>query len=300
MLAARAKSSTISHSTADNNDPYIGRFVLQPSLETIREFKISTSSYSAEYGRSGGAQVNVVTRSGANDLHGSAYEYLRNRVLDARNYFDGARRPGYVRNQFGGTLGGPVRQDRTFFFVNYEALHERRVFTRLAVVPSPAERAGILSTTVLDPFTRQPFPDNRIPASRIHPLAARVLELYDRPVAPQLRDGLHNLIARYDHNFGARDTLTVRYGWGSQNLLEPFAQETTDVPGFGNYSDNSGHNIAVQHQRVWSTSVVQTTRLAYNRSSRNSRPFNNDTNVGALWGVNWLNVAPRSYGYPTI
>ena len=119
-------------------------------------------------------------------------------------------------------------------------------------------------------------------------------------MAPQLRDGSHNLIARYDHNFGARDTLTVRYGWGSQNLLEPLAQETTDVPGFGNYSDNSGHNIAVQHQRVWSASVVQTTRLAYNRSFRNSHPFNSDTNVGALWGVNWLNVAPRSYGYPTI
>jgi hypothetical protein len=92
-------------------------------------------------------------------------------------------------------------------------------------------------------------------------------------------------IARYDHNFGARDTLTVRYGWGSQNLLEPFAQETTMCRASATTPINSGH----KHRRpasagVWSTSVVQTTRLAYNRSSRNSRPFNNDTNVGALWG----------------
>ena len=300
---AREEFNNFTLDGADNNDPYINRFVLQPSLESIREFKILTSSYSAEYGRSAGAQVNVVTRGGSNELHGSAYEYMRNRALDARNYFDGADRPGYVRNQFGGTLGGPVRKDRAFFFVNYEALHERRVFTRLAVTPSAAERIGDLSARsqpVLDPFTRQPFPGNRIPAARTHPLAARVLDLYNRPIVPQLRDGSHNLVARYDHNFGARDALTVRYGWGLQNLLEPFAQETTDVPGFGNYSDNNGHNIAAQHQRVWSAALVQTTRIAFNRSFRNSRPLNAGTNVGALWGVNWLNVSPRSYGYPTI
>jgi hypothetical protein len=300
---AREEFNNFTLDGADNNDPYINRFVLQPSLESVREFKILTNSYSAEYGRSAGAQVNVVTRGGSNDFHGSAYEYLRNRVLDARNYFDGARRPGYTRNQFGGTLGGPVRKDRAFFFVNYEALRERRVFTRLAVTPTPAERAGDLSARsqpVIDPFTQRPFPGNQIPAARINPLALRVLDLYNRPVVPQLRDGSHNLISRYDQNFGGRDTLTVRYGWGLQNLLEPFAQDTTDVPGFGNYSGNHGHNLAVQHQRVWSAAVVQTTRVAYNRSFRNSRPFNSDTNVGQLWGVNWLNVTPRSYGYPTI
>ena len=300
---AREEFNNFTLDGADNNDPYINRFSLQPSLESIREFKILTSSYSAEYGRSAGAQINVVTRGGSNEWHGAGYEYLRNRVLDARNYFDGARRPGYVRNQFGGSLGGPVRKDRAFFFANYEALHERRVFSRLAVTPSAAERAGDLSgrgQPVLDPFTRQPFPGNRIPQSRIHPLAPRVLALYSLPVAPQLRDGSHNLVARYDHNLGERDALTVRYGWGSEDLLEPFAQDTTDVPGFGNYSDNSGHNIAVQHQRAWRASTVQTTRVAYNRGFRNSRPLNHQTDVGALWGVNWLNVTPRSHGYPTI
>src|SRR5579872_1133137 len=92
----------------DNNDPDVNRYTLQPPLDAIQEFKIATNSYSAEYGRSAGGQVNVVTRNGTNQLHGFTYEYLRNRDLDARNFFDGAQKPEYVRNQFGGGVGGPV------------------------------------------------------------------------------------------------------------------------------------------------------------------------------------------------
>src|SRR5229473_4014784 len=90
----------------DNNDPDVNRYTLQPPLDAIQEFKISTNCYSAEYGRSAGGQVNVVTRSGSNELHGFAYEYLRNRDLDARNFFDGRQKPEYNRNQFGGGTGG--------------------------------------------------------------------------------------------------------------------------------------------------------------------------------------------------
>jgi len=91
----------------DNNDPYVGRYVLQPSVDTIQEFKISTNSYSAEYGRSAAGQINVVTRRGTNGFHGFAYEYLRNRSLDARNFFEGDDRTKYIRNQFGAGGGGP-------------------------------------------------------------------------------------------------------------------------------------------------------------------------------------------------
>ncbi|MFN7923902.1 MAG: TonB-dependent receptor [Bryobacteraceae bacterium] len=297
---AREEFNNFTLDGADNNDPYTNRYVLQPSLESIQEFRILTNSYSAEYGRSGGAQVNVVTRSGSNDLHGTAYEYLRNRLLDARNFFDGASRPKYVRNQFGGSLGGPVHRDRSFFFVNYEALRERHTLTHLAAVPTAAERVGEFTRTVLDPFTRQPFPGNRVPAARVNPLAPRVLALFDLPASPVLRDGVHSLTARYDHRLSSRDELSVRYGWGSQNLLEPFAEEVTDVAGFGNYVDNSGHNGAVQHQRVWTPAFVQTTRFAYTRSYRRARPQNWQTDVGTLWGVNWLNVRPRDFGFPSI
>jgi hypothetical protein len=90
----------------DNNDQDVNRFVLQPSVDSIQEFKIATNSYSAEYGRNAGGQVNVITRSGTKDWHGFGYDYLRNRDLDARNFFDGSTKPEYVRNQFGGGVGG--------------------------------------------------------------------------------------------------------------------------------------------------------------------------------------------------
>jgi hypothetical protein len=285
---------------ADNNDPYTNRYVLQPSLESIQEFRILTNSYSAEYGRSGGAQVNVVTRGGSNAFHGAAYEYLRNRLLDARNYFDGARRPKYVRNQYGASIGGPVRRDQSFFFANYEGLRERRTLTRLAVAPTPAERGGQFDRAVIDPFTRQAFAGNRVPASRIHPLSPRILDLFDTPAKPLLNDGVHSLVGRYDHHLTARDELTARFGWGSQDLLEPFAEESTDVAGFGNFVGNTGSNVSMQHQRVWNAALVQTSRYTFNRSWRRARQQNFQTDVGSRWGVDWLRVRPRDFGYPSI
>jgi len=297
---AREEFNNFTLDGADNNDSYTNRYALQPSLESIAEFKILTNSYSAEYGRSSGAQVNVITRSGSNTFHGAAYDYLRNRVLDARNFFDGPARPKFVRNQFGGSIGGPVVRDRAFFFANHEVLAERRTITRLATRPTAAERAGDIGRPVFDPFTRQPFPGNRIPAARIHPLSRRVLDLFDLPARPILSDDSHALIARYDQVLSSRDTLAVRYGWGSQDLLEPFAEESTDVPGFGNYVDNRGHNVSAQHQRVWSPDLIQTTRINLNRSFRRARQQNYQTDAGTLWGVDWLRVRPRDFGFPSI
>lgn len=304
---AREEFNNFTLDGSDNNDPYTNRYVLQPSVESIREFRVLSNSYSAEYGRSSGAQVNVVTRSGSNEVHATAYEYLRNRVLDARNFFEGAERPKYIRSQFGGSAGGPVVRDRAFLFANYEGLRERRGLPRLSAVPSVAERNGVMARTVLDPFTRQPLPGNRIPASRIHPLSARVLALFPLPnqdalhlAQPALADTSHNLLARADYRMGSRDDLTLRYGWGSQDLLEPFAEEVTGVPGFGNFVTNTGHNISGQHQRVWSGSTVQAVRFAFTRSFREAKQQNYLTDVNRAWGVNWLPAEPRDFGYPSI
>jgi hypothetical protein len=297
---------------ADNNDPYNNRYVLQPSVEAIREFKVLHNSYSAEYGRNPAAQVNVVTRSGGEHWHGALYNYLRNRSLDARNFF-AADNPKYIRNQFGATAGGPLRPSGTYLFLNYEGLRERRGLTRLATVPLPEQRQGDFSALpqpVLDPFTRQPFPANRIPAARWEPLSARVLELYPHPNRPRaagnfiaqpvLRDAADNVIARLDHRLTASDELTLRFGYGRQDLLEPYAEESTDVPGFGNFVDNTGHNASLGHSRVLGHSAVLTSRFVWGRSFRNARPENFQTNVGALWGVPWLNVRERDHGYPSI
>ncbi|HSD29354.1 MAG TPA: carboxypeptidase-like regulatory domain-containing protein, partial [Vicinamibacteria bacterium] len=115
--------------------------------ETVREFRVEANAYGAEYGRNFGGQVNVITKSGTNGFHGSAYEYHRNDAFDARNYFDPTEKPDFRRNQFGATVGGPLRRDRTFFFVGYEGLRETLGRTIQTVVPDEAARSGVLPGT---------------------------------------------------------------------------------------------------------------------------------------------------------
>jgi hypothetical protein len=294
----------------DNNDPYNNRYLSQPTVEAIQEFKIETNSYRAEYGRSAGAQINVVTRRGSNEWHGEAYEFLRNRVLDARNFFDGAQTPQYVRNQYGVALGGPVKTGRTFFFANFSALAERRGLSKLSAVPTFAERAGNIGATVLDPFTRAPFPGNRIPASRISPVAPRILDLFPLPTfagaggnyrgQPVLRESSPQGSGRVDRRISSRDNLTLRYTYGAQDLFEPFVQETTTVPGFGNFVRNTAHSALAEYLRTISPRVVNSLRLGFTRSYRQALQENYRTDAGALWNVPWLNLRPRDLGFPAL
>src|SRR6202521_4315337 len=115
-------------------------------VDAIQEFSVLTSNYSAEYGKTSGGVVNAITRSGTNQIHGSAYEFLRNSKLDAKNYFDDPTTPipSFKRNQFGGTLGGPIVKDHTFFFVDFEGIRQSKGITTVATVPSAAARGGTL------------------------------------------------------------------------------------------------------------------------------------------------------------
>ncbi len=295
----------------DNNDLYTNRYVLEPSVDTIQEFKIAAGSYSAEYGRSAGAQVNVVTRGGSNQWHGVAYEYFRNRALDSANYFDGDTRNRFARNQFGGVLGGPIQRDRSFVFFNADALRERRGLTRLATVPPEGVRGGDLSglgRTILDPFTRQPFPGNRIPESRLSPIGRQVMNLFP---APTRAGAVGNLLAqpvltedftqgggRFDHHFGSTGIVTLRYLSARQNLYEPYAEESTDIPGFGSFVDNNGHNAMLHHQQAFAAGVLHSLRVGFNRSTRLVLPENHLIDACRLWNVGWLNVHPRDRGFP--
>src|SRR5581483_8414090 len=113
-------------------------------VDAIQEFSVLTSNYSAEYGKTSGGVVNAVTRSGTNQFHGSAYEFLRNSALDARNFFDAAQIPPFKRNQVGGAIGGPIFKSRTFFFADYEGIRQSKGITSFTTVPSPAARTGLL------------------------------------------------------------------------------------------------------------------------------------------------------------
>src|SRR5262249_55696794 len=160
------------------------------------EFKILTNPYNAEYGRSPGAAVVVTTKSGTNQFHGLAYEYLRNRQLDANDFFSnrsGLTKPQNVQNQFGGNLGGPVLKDRLFAFFDYEGTRVRRGASRIATVPLPNERIGDFSQvaapgvsypTIYDFITSTPFPGNRIPAARLDPVMQKLMTLFPSPNQP--------------------------------------------------------------------------------------------------------------------
>jgi hypothetical protein len=151
-------------------DQYFNNLALAPSVDGVREFNVQKSLYSAEYGGKAAAAVSAATRSGENNFHGSAYEFLRNSALDARNFFERSEPAPLRRNQFGGTFGGPVQKDKAFFFVNYEGLRERRAQTRTFSVPTPPVRSGNFSglDTIRDPLTGQAFQGNQIPAGRLN------------------------------------------------------------------------------------------------------------------------------------
>jgi outer membrane receptor protein involved in Fe transport len=309
----REESNNFLLDGVDNNDPYVNRYVVQPPIDSIQEFKIATNSYGAEYGRSAAGQVNVVTRGGTNAFSMLAYEYLRDRAFDARNYFDGADKPAFNRNQFGFGAGGPLVRNRTFVFASLDFLRERRGLSRLATVPTLAVRGGDLSSlgqTIVDPFTGQPFPGNIIPPERISPIAVKMLGLFPAPNAPGsagnylnnavLQDHETQMQVRLDHRLTAADQFTARYSYGLTNAYEPYAEDTESAPGFGDVLRDGAHNLMLQHQRILGPRAVNSLRFGFNRFNRNLLPENFATDVGKLWGVNWLDLPSVDFGFPIV
>src|SRR6201988_479074 len=154
----RDRANNFSVNGGDANDQFVNLPTIQPTPDSIQEFRVLTNTFDAEYGRNSGSVVNVVTKTGTNGLHGDVYEFFRNKVLNARNYFEETR-PQFQQNQFGGTLGGPIKKDRTFFFGSYEGRRVRQPTTFPVVTPpSQAERNGDFSAnggftgSISDPF----------------------------------------------------------------------------------------------------------------------------------------------------
>ena len=166
-----------------DGDPKLNGVAVTPSVDAISAFEVLSSTYDASFGRNAGGQVSAVLRSGGNQFHGTAYEFFRNAALDARNYFapSDAPAPQDQRNQFGGTLGGPIRKDHTFFFVDYQGTRNSTGITQVTNVPTLAERSGDFSQSSLpaiDPYTGAPFPNNMIPSAYLDPTGASIAALY--------------------------------------------------------------------------------------------------------------------------
>lgn len=297
----------------DNNDPDVNTYVLQPAVDAIQEFKIETNAYDAEYGRNAGAQVNVITRSGSNEFHAFGYEYLRNRVFDARNFFDGSDKPQLIRSQFGGGIGGPVIHNKTFFFIDYDGLRSDQGYSDLATVPTAAERSGNLAglPPVSNPYTGAPFPENQIPPSLISPIAQKILGLYPLPTnaaaagnylaQPIGNDALDQFNARLDHRFDDANQLTLRYSYGHKNIYEPYTENSvTNIPGFGDYVRDRGHNALIDYSHILGPGTTNSLILGFNRADRAILQQNYNTNVNQLWGVSYLPTNPLDFGYPAI
>src|SRR5437763_2504714 len=208
----------------------------QPTIESVEEFKQQSNQYDATSGFGGGAQINIVTKSGSNRFHGQLFEFLRNDKLDARNFFDGAVKPEYRQNQFGGVIGGPVLRDRTFFFFSAEGIRTRQALTQIFSVPSDLQASGNFAgtATLYDPnttrpdpanpgrFLRDPFPGNVILPNRISPISAKILQMLfpkqnlpgnsaNLRAAPLRTENSELYSGRADHRFTQNHTVFGRY-----------------------------------------------------------------------------------------
>jgi hypothetical protein len=263
----------------DNNDSGPAQLVIVPSVDSIQEFKVQTSNYSAEYGRSAGGLINVSTKSGSNGFHGSVYEFLRNSAMDARNFFDNPSQPklAFKRNQFGGTLGGPIVQNKTFFFGAYERTVIRQPQSATARVPPAAWRNGnfsSLATPLIDPLTGVEFPGNIIPANRILPIGKAMLDLFPLPNATgannlvsvsRLTLDQDNITGRFDHTFSDKDTMFVRYSYWNQPRLEPYARSSTTIGGYGVFLLTRTQSLVLSETRIFNPNLVNEVRVGYAR-----------------------------------
>jgi len=253
-----------------NVDPKLNTFGVRPSVDAIKEFEMLTSTYDASFGRNPGAQVNVILNSGSNLLHGSLFEFHRNAALDARNFFAPASesKPKYLRNQFGGSLGGPISRNRTFFFADYEGTRSREGITRVTNVPTAQERAGNFSQSL---FGSGIIPDFSInPVGRaiaaLYPLPNRNVPLQNFVSSPTQRDDNDSFDARVDHNLSSGSLLTFRYSFGDRNLFEPFTGPSFSlVPGFGDTVHRRSQNAMIAWTYVLTPKLVNESRAAFSR-----------------------------------
>jgi hypothetical protein len=296
-----------------NVDPKLNTFGVRPPVDAIREFENLTSTYDASFGRGAGAQVNVVLKSGSNDFHGSIFEFHRNGALDARNLFVPANEPSpkYIRNQFGFSIGGPIRKDKTFFFADYEGTRSREGITRVTNVPTLAERNGDFTQSLFGvpivPGTGIPFPGGSIPGAAINPIGRNIAALYPLPnravpfanfvSSPIQQDRNDHFDVRIDHLLNSRSSWAFRYSFGDRDLFEPFAGSGLSlVPGYGNDVTRRSQNAMISETHVFSPALVNDLRFAFNRVASAVLQENQGTSVNRAIGMPELSSNPRDFG----
>jgi outer membrane receptor protein involved in Fe transport len=297
----RNQSNNFLLDSASNNDTFNTGFVLRPPPDAIQEFKILTHSYAAEYGRSAGSVINVVTKSGTNELHGAAWEFNRDDRFQARNYFapQDQAKPKLTQNQFGGTIGGPVIKNRLFGFGYYEGHRNTSGVTQNFVVLSDAQRLGNFGSTVIrDPLTGQPFPGNQIPANRLDPAALQLLEDFVPRansganryiVSPDVSDDRDQFGARLDYHVTPSNTFLGRYIRSTTERIEP----PTTRP-IGTTSLATLQDVMISNTHIFSNAAINVARVSYNRISANPAVTSGIQN--SAYGINLPHNVPGATG----
>lgn len=319
----------------DNNERLTLSIVLRPSVEAVREFKIQTSLFTADQGRNSGATVNVITKSGSNEFHGSAYDFLRNDKFDARNFFSPVK-PVLRQNQFGASLGGPVIKNKLFFFGNYEGYRRSLQRTFVNTVPTPGMRAGDFSEVrdIFDPstlraapgtasgFMRDPFPNRQIPLNRFDPVMAKLVAAYPLPQRAGL---VNNQVTnpgekqqwdqgdlRADWNWNEKNMIFGRFSRQDTTTTRPSTFAPVTLAGIsapvslGNEDTFAGASALKAYHSVlnWVRTIqptfVMEARMGFNRFNLNflQEGAAAGAQLGEKLGVRGSNQGPNSDGIP--
>src|SRR5579875_2454540 len=300
----------------DDNELTAGGVGFLPQIDAIREFRVLTFNYSAEYGSRGGTTVLVSSKSGTNELHGTLFEFVRNQIF-------GARKAKYNQNEFGGSLGGPVWKNKTFFFTDFQVNKIRQGLTILSTVPTALERQGIFTEsfpnaplqTIYDPNSlhtdpttgaqvRNAFIGNQIPASEISPIGLAIANLYPLPIFTDRLGGnyLSNPVKtiddgqwdfRIDHTFRDQDHLFARFSWDDASEFLP-----SGLPGFGAASAFSStqsftthaRNVALSETHILSPTLINQVTVGYNRDFNYIQSYGYGSNESARLGIHGANL----------
>ena len=301
----RPESNNFLIDGANNFNGVDGGFVLKPPVDAVTEFRILTHNANAEFGNSLGSTTNVITRSGTNQFHGAVWEFFRNDVFDATNFFATETEP-LKQNQFGASLGGPVRKDKTFLFGFYEGFRNHQGETQSSTVPSVAERSGDFSAAcpegfsfgfcnnpdhqLFNIFLHKPYPNNQL--TDINPLSAGLLSLFPLPnTGTNLFTSTQIVTQNYDqggirldHYLTSRDSLNFRYMINDGNQFNPIPTSGASVPGFPVGQDQRSQNFVAQETHTFNPALIGVVRFSYLRNK-------------FLYGERTNHTTPASLGF---
>ncbi len=299
----------------DNTTQTIGQFIINVPAYSIEEFRVMSPTYDAEFGRTPGGNINVITRSGANSLHGDTYLLIRNSFFDAKNYFDPPGTiPAFRRGQYGGDVGGKIIKDKMFFYGAFEGLNFAQGESAKAIVPTTQETLGNfsdLSTQLRYPITGAPIPGNMIPASLLNTTGLAIAKLFPAPnqgpntllVSPTGTDRDDVFLAKLDYVVTSKDRLSLNWGFEDPTFNQPIAQfsSNTSIPGFG-LTQLGAHDFTVglTETHIFTPNLISEFKVGWNRYAFNYLPYARNQDWCTNLGIQGCDEGPSNWNMPSV